>query len=69
MAFGDDMIFIIFLGQAYDFQKMHSFAIRYYLKAANLKPSDERLWIAVGDVYQELDSLVFAQKAYKRAIK
>ena len=48
---------------------MHWFAIRYYLKAANLKPSDERLWIAVGDVYQELDSLVFAQKAYKRAIK
>ena len=47
---------------------MYSFSAQNFLKAANLKKSDERIWMALGDTFAELDNLDYAKKAYKRAI-
>ena len=56
-------------GQAFDFLKLYSFSIQKYWHAVNLKPNDERLWIALGDSYVELENFDFAKRAYKRAYK
>ena len=33
-----------------------------------MKKNDERIWMALGDTFTELDNLNYAKKAYKRAI-
>lgn len=36
------------LGQAYEYLKLYSYALTNYMEASNLKPNDERPWIALG---------------------
>ena len=42
------------LGQTYELLKLFQFAVHYHLKAAALRPSDARMWVAVGNCYLQV---------------
>ena len=45
------------LGQTYELLKMPFYCLYYYKKAQELRPSDSRMLVALGESYEKLDKL------------
>jgi anaphase-promoting complex subunit 8 len=46
---------------------MHSFALYYFLRAAQLRPYDSRMWCALAESYERVDRVADAIRCYLRA--
>jgi anaphase-promoting complex subunit 8 len=56
------------LGQTYEMLHMYQYALHYYKNAAALRPSDGRMWCAVGNCLCRLGTKAEATKAFERAV-
>jgi tetratricopeptide (TPR) repeat protein len=56
------------LGQTYEMLHMYQYALYYYKSAAALRPSDGRMWCAVGNCLCRLGTKAEATKAFERAV-
>ena len=45
------------LGQTYEILKMHYYCLYYFKQAQELRPSDSRMLVALGESYEKLDKI------------
>ena len=55
------------LGQTYELLKMHHYCLYYFKQAQELRPSDSRMLVALGESYEKLDKLQDAKKCFWKA--
>lgn len=55
------------LGQAYEISGLNGYCVYYYSRAAQLKPDDSRMLVALGEAYEKMDKIPNALKCYYKA--
>ena len=55
------------LGQTYEILKMHHYCLYYFKQAQELRPSDSRMLVALGESYEKLDKVQEAMKCFWKA--
>lgn len=55
------------LGQTYEILKMHHYCLYYFKQAQELRPSDSRMLVALGESYEKLDKIQDAKKCFWKA--
>ena len=55
------------LDQTYELLNMFYYALYYYRKAVTLRPTDARMWCAMGSCFRKLDRLDEAIRSFERA--
>merc|ERR1711910_235830 len=54
-------------GQTYEILKMPFYCLYYYKQAQELRPSDSRMLVALGESYEKLDKIQDAMKCFWKA--
>ena len=57
------------LGQTYEILKMHYYCLYYFKQAQELRPSDSRMLVALGESYEKLDKIQVRPLFKKRIIR